>query len=102
MERSFGSYKEEEFVGLLVDSLRKWEGLKDYIWGLEARSNYNEMSRHLQYRLGWFLPFINSELSINDAGSWARVRYLFQYLLNQIVSDPPILEPVYFLDNWVH
>ena len=102
LERSFGSYKEGEFIGLLVGSLRKWEGLKDYIWGVEAKSNYSEMSRHLQYRLGWFLPFVNSELSINDAASWAQTRYLFQYLLNQIASEPAVLEPAYFLDNWVH
>lgn len=34
LERNFGSYKEEEFASLMMDSLRKWEGLKDYIWGL--------------------------------------------------------------------
>lgn len=70
---------------------------------LDPQSTFADMQRHLLYHWSRFVGFINSELSLNDALSWVRVRYLYNFCLQVIANSPiPVLEKAYSIDNWVY
>jgi hypothetical protein len=61
------------------------------------------MRRHLLYHWSRCANSINGDLSLNDAISWARARFLYNFCLHKLADSPlPLLEEVYCLDNWVH
>jgi hypothetical protein len=46
------------------------------------------MRRHLLYHWNHCVGSINSELSLNDAVSWAQVKFIFNFSLHFLANEP--------------